>query len=135
MIKPVGVTVLGAAAFFLAACAEPNCFYPPPPGLLETDTPRVEFSRGPGYGPVTITMPNGETLYGGYQIAPDASYPIGSAQAQSFSPVELPRVRQIVMSVRSRRGTILDCKGAIGVCGNGSAVCRTPRGEEYRVAF
>ena len=110
-----------------AACTDHARIYPMDDAASRAGIPKIEFVRlGKSKGPVTVTMPDGEVLYGEYQVTANAAKGLGAATHTAIRP--------IVISATGPH-TILNCEGTTDFVGNGSGVCTTSRGNRYGVIF
>ena len=98
---------------------------------------------GTGYGPATVTMPNGEVLTGSYRLA------VGGAVSTGFATVSgpgatasvngavatIPTQNPFTIQAVGNRGTTLICQGSAGGMGHGDAVCTTNTRAQYQMMF
>lgn len=99
---------------------------------------------GTGYGPVTGTMPDGESLTGHYHLARDDAVAIGLGTAfgprggvttaTGVSAIQ-PTEGAFVLQAAGNRGTTIVCHGTAGGMGHGDMVCSTNHGAQYQVIF
>jgi hypothetical protein len=108
---------------------------------VKLGTPKVEATLyGTGYGPVTVTMPNGEVLSGHYRVS------VGGAVASSFGTAITPRGSAVVTGTAvstpfnnpfnaqavGPNGTSIICQGS-GGGGHADGVCQTNTGAQYQM--
>lgn len=107
-------------------------------------SPKMDMTLyGTGYGPATVTMPNGEVLNGHYRLAiggavttgyATAYTPKGSAVATG-SAVSTPMNNPFMLQAAGAHGTSITCQGSAGGMGHGDAVCTTNEGAQYQMMF
>lgn len=135
---------LPALAIALAACARNADIAPLNATAVATGTPRVDLTLyGTGYGPATMTMPDGEVLQGHYRLAVGGAVSSGYATAVgpygaatvSSSAVTTPMQNPFTLQATGNRGTTITCQGSAGGLGHGDAICSTNRGAQYQMMF
>ena len=114
------------------------------PAAVTTGIPALAATLyGTGYGPATVTMPDGEILNGHYRLIiggaisngfASASGPRGSAFA-SASAMSVPFENPFVLTVSGAHGTTMICNGSGGGAGHVSALCETNHGAQYQMMF
>lgn len=138
------IIVAGLAAAFLAGCARTADIVPLDAAATAAGIPKVDMTLyGVGYGPVTMTMPNGEVLKGHYQLSMGGSVSTGFATASgpsgsafvSGSSTTIPMSGGFVLQATGNRGTSIACQGSAGGLGHGSTVCVTNHGAHYQLMF
>ncbi len=128
----------------MAACSRAADMVPLNDTASALGIPKVDATLyGTGYGPVTVTMPDGEVLSGHYRLAVGGSVttgiataytPHGSATATGTA-ISTPMNNPFTAQATGSRGTSMICQGSGGGMGHGDAVCRTNAGAEYQMMF
>ncbi len=142
MIRLRMVAVVGLLE--LATCSREADIVPLNDAATATGVPKLSaVLYGTGYGPVTVTMPDGEVLSGHYRLA------VGGAVASGFGTAAGPGGTAVVsgsssvvsmqnpftLQVTGSRGTTMVCQGTAGGVGHGDAVCTTNRKAQYHMMF
>ena len=109
-----------------------------------TGIPKLNVALyGTGYGPATVTMPDGEVLNGHYHLAMGgavatgygvASGPPGTAVVGATTSV-VPMQNPFMLQATGGKGTTMTCQGSAGGLGHGEAVCSTNGGAQYQMMF
>jgi hypothetical protein len=137
---------LAAAAMMiaLAGCARVADMVPLNDAATAVGIPKLDVALyGTGYGPATVTMPDGEVLNGHYHLA------VGGAVGTSFgvasgrrgtvivsdSSTVIPMQNPFMLQAAGQRGTTMTCEGSAGGMGHGGALCTTNHGAEYQMMF
>ena len=132
------------SATLLAACARDGTMIPidanDPPGV-----PRLDMTLyGTGYGPATITMPDGEILRGNYRLAVGGTSTTvvgavadnnGNTVVGSGSGTSVSLQNPFTLQAVGDHGTSMVCRGSAGGLGHGDAVCHTNHGARYQMMF
>lgn len=126
----------------LSGCVSTADLTPLNEAASSTGVPQMKFTRrGTSFGPVTITMPDGEVLRGHYQVAQGGGFAVGSATG--FGPTGMTSATGMTTAVSaggnvwvSARGpqTTITCQGQSG-WGHGGGICRTNTGAEWQLMF
>ncbi len=138
------LVLIAAFAAILSGCARSADIMPLDDAARTIGVPKVDMELyGTGYGPVTVTMPDGEILTGHYQLAiggtvssgfATATGPGGSAFA-SGAATTVPINNPFILQATGNRGTSISCQGSAGGLGHGNTVCVTNRGAHYQLVF
>ena len=139
-----GWLAMAAPLLVCAACSRTAEMVPLNDAANALGIPRLDATLyGTGYGPVTVTMPNGEVLNGHYRLIMGGSVTTASATAYTprgsafatgtavSTPINNPFTAQAV----GNRGTSMICQGSGGGMGHGDAVCTTNSGAQYQMMF
>jgi hypothetical protein len=142
MMRFLLVTLIGLQV--LAGCAREADMVPLNDVANAAGIPKLDVALyGTGYGPATVTMPDGEVLNGHYRLAvggavatgfATASGPRGTAFATGSSSV-VPMQNPFMLQVAGKGGTTMICEGSAGGLGHGGAVCTTNHGAQYQMMF
>jgi hypothetical protein len=105
-------------------------------------------SRGTGAGPITIVMPNGETMQGEYTIVRGGGVGFGSIFATVYGPQgsasgvatstshDIPGGSPGVASLFGDRGTSMQCEFYNdNISGHGYGACRSSNGAVWRLQY
>ena len=128
----------------LAACARQADMVPLNDAANAAGVPKLNATLyGTGFGPTTVTMPDGEVLSGHYRLAiggvssvgfATASGPRGTAIVGGSSSVT-PMQNPFTLQAAGVRGTTMICQGSAGGLGHGDAICETNHGARYQMLF
>lgn len=130
-------------ALLLCACTDTGQMTPLNDQAVKLGTPKFEFVRqGVSHGPITVTMPDGEVLHGGYQVIQGGAVGFGSGTAfgpggaayATGSSVVMTGGGAVMISASGDRGTIMTCRGETSF-GHGGGTCGTVTGAEYQMMF
>jgi opacity protein-like surface antigen len=136
--------LIAVAAALLAGCARTADVVPLDDAATAAGIPKIDMTLyGTGYGPVTVTMPDGEVLTGHYQLSLSGMVSSGSATATgssgsatvSGSAIAMPTTGSFVLQAVGNHGTSISCRGEAGGLGHGSTVCVTNHGAHYQLIF
>ena len=128
----------------LAGCARNADMVPLNDAANATGVPRIDIALyGTGYGPATVTMPDGEVLNGHYHLAIGGAFATGFGTASgvrgaavvSGSSSVIPMQNPFMLQATGNRGTTMTCQGSAGGMGHGEATCDTNRGAQYQMMF
>ena len=132
------------ATLCMAGCARAVDMVPLNDVATTAGIPKMDVTLyGTGYGPATVTMPNGEVLNGHYRLAVGGAVssgyatvytPRGSAVAAGTA-VSTPMQNPFSLQAAGARGTTMTCSGSAGGLGHGDAVCMTNLGAQYQMMF
>ena len=138
-------TALLVVTAFLSACARDADMIPLNDQATALGVPKMDLTLyGTGYGPVTMTMPDGEVLRGHYFLALEGKVATGSAVVVSprgkvttanSTAVETPINNPLTLQAVGDRGTTINCQGSAGGTGHGYTVCQTNHGAQYQMIF
>jgi hypothetical protein len=140
-IRPVTAII---ALLMLAGCARVGDMVPLNDEARASGIPRMDVSlNGTGYGPATVTMPDGEVLNGHHRLALGGAVTTGygiSSGSRGTSVVTgsstvMPMQGPWMLQATGNRGTTITCQGSAGGMGHGDAVCTTNHGAQYQMMF
>jgi hypothetical protein len=133
------------AGGLLTGCARTADMMPLNDAATVLGIPKLDVALyGTGYGPATVTMPDGEILNGHYHLAIGGAVSTGFGVASSrrgivvasdssnVVPMQNPFMLQAAGGLG---GTTMTCEGSAGGLGHGGAVCTTNRGAQYQMMF
>jgi hypothetical protein len=130
--------------FVLASCARDADMVPLNDVANAVGIPKLDVALyGTGYGPATVTMPDGEVLNGHYHLAIGGAVSTGFGVASdrkgtvvvSDSSAIVPMQNPFMLQAAGKRGTTMTCEGTAGGLGHGGAVCSTNSGAQYQMMF
>ena len=128
----------------LAGCVRGGQMVPLNDVASASGIPTLSMSLyGTGYGPATVTMPNGEVLTGNYRLAVGGAVSTGFATVSgprgtafgSGTSANIPMQNPFTVQAVGNRGTYMICQGSAGGMGHGEAVCTTNTKAEYQMMF
>ena len=128
----------------LAGCAREADMVPLNDAANAAGVPKLNATLyGTGYGPATITMPDGEILSGHYRLAIGGASSVGYATASGSGGTEfvsssasvIPMQSPFTLQATGNRGTSIVCQGSAGGLGHGEGVCMTNHGARYQMMF
>jgi hypothetical protein len=124
------------ATLFLSGCAitDHARVYPMNDAAMRLGSPVMEFVRGQMHGPVTIAMPDGETLTGEFQVTDSTSLGVGFSGAHMATAIGMG-VKSMVVTATGNRGTIINCQGAVDLTAHGTGTCDTNKGAQFRIMY
>jgi hypothetical protein len=140
-MKPLPLLVVLVALF---ACARDADMVPLNPQAEQLGIPKLAATLyGTGYGPISVTMPDGEVLSGHYRLAVGgavtagfaSTYGRGGSAAASSTAVSTPLNNPFTAQATGTRGTTMICEGSAGGMGHGDAVCTMRGGAQYQMMF
>jgi hypothetical protein len=129
------IAALIALGALLAACTDTADLSPMNEAANQAGTPSFEFRRGLPYGPVKVTMADGEVLNGRFRVMDNSTVGVGFAGGVTATAVGFGGNRIVFISARGDRGTSINCQGAADFGGHGGGVCETNHGARYQVMF
>jgi hypothetical protein len=129
--------LVAIVALLVTGCVETGQMIPLDETAKAIGTPQIEIAIKPygpyGYGPIAVTMPDGEILRGDYQVL--ASAAIALASSGQYVATGLPVGSRRVAATATGIRTVMTCDGITDDHGHGSALCGTNSGAHYRVLF
>lgn len=128
--------LLAAAALAVvtvSACTDYADVFPLNDAARQIGTPRLTFTREGDRGPVTITMPDGETLIGTYRANHSGFVATAFSGARSATAVGIGGAS--VQFVANGPRTQMLCRGEGGGFGHGSGECETTTGARWAVSW
>ena len=137
-------SLIAVAMLMLVGCARTADIVPLDAAATAAGIPKVDMTLyGVGYGPVTMTMPDGEVLTGHYQLAMGGAVTTGFATATgpggtafaNGTAITVPMNGGFTLQATGNRGTSIACQGSAGGLGHGSTVCVTNHGAHYQLVF
>jgi hypothetical protein len=128
----------------MSGCAREADMVPLNDAATAVGIPKIDVALyGTGYGPATVTMPDGEILNGHYHLGiggavatgfGTASDPWGTTVVSGSSSV-VPMQNPFILQAAGKQGTTMTCEGSAGGLGHGSAVCTTNHLAQYQMMF
>jgi hypothetical protein len=117
----------------LNACTDYADVFPLNEAARRIGTPRLTFTRQGDRGPVTISMPDGETLTGTYRV--NRSGFVGLAFSGTRSATAIGMGGGTVQFVANGPRTQMLCRGDGGGFGHGSGECESTTGARWAVSW
>jgi hypothetical protein len=144
MTRAIWMMAAMAGCLGLSACARDADMVPLNDAANALGVPKLDVALyGTGYGPATVTMPDGEILNGHYHLAVGGavSSSLGVASGRrgtmvvSDTSTMVPMQNPFMLQAAGKRGTTMTCEGSAGGMGHGEAVCATNNGAQYQMMF
>lgn len=137
-------------ALLVSACTKTANMYPMnlAPGEAVSVIKAKYKSYGIGHGSIAVTMPDGETLQGEYNVIDNTSLSFGSIYGSVYGSngyayasgggmsVNTPGAQHGEAVLIGDRGTTMQCEMVVSSwTGRGSGACKSSKGTIYKVMF
>jgi len=131
------------ACLGLGACSSAGQVYALNEAASRQAAPAITVGSGLAGGTISVVMPDGNRLEGQYTLiaSPDIGLGCdagcsGGVAAFATDPLRFfPGARPALAVATDGRGGSMTCRLAVDLAVHGAGLCRTGRGEDYRVTF
>lgn len=143
MAKSSRLYAVMLACLGLGACSSAGQVYAVNEAASRQSAPAITFGNGLAGGTISVVMADGNRLEGQYTLIATPDVGVGcdascSGGAAAFATGQLrsfPDARPALAVATDGRGGSITCRMAVDRTVHGAGLCRTDRGENYRVTF